>query len=148
MLIHAHTDPIPSSDRGFSDAEAEEKARFEDMKVEQIVGPREERGGIGLRDVKRMIGDVKEGQERRKGKKSGKKELWTSMYSMSGETLGEGEGNGSGYGSRLGIRMAETPDRLMSPSDGGFSPGMRPEEMRRGKRGMGSMGWWKKCLGR
>ncbi|KUJ17742.1 uncharacterized protein LY89DRAFT_781883 [Mollisia scopiformis] len=169
MLVHSHTDPSSDRNAGLrpelnSLDDAEERARFLDMKVEQILGPRNDRprkeerkSTLGLQDVKKMIGDMKESEGKREKKIVKKerdseamvgKELWQSMYSMSGETLDEGSGSGSG--SVLGMRGLETPDRLMSASDGEYSPGSGTNRrVWNGRRGCGTgMAWWKRCLRR
>lgn len=147
-LMHSHTDPGPSG-------VADERGDFLDMKVEQILGPRddrprkEERKSLGLQEVKKMIGDMKEAEKKGTKEKrhdgKGGKGLWHigSMYSMSGETLGGGSG--------VGMKRLETPDNFMSDDEeeeADHPSGSGSDGRAQGSRIGVGMGWWKKCLGR
>jgi hypothetical protein len=144
------SDLQPNFNLSAEQTEASEKAIFFDMKVEQILGPRDEKpthrkeermSRLGLQDVRKMIGDIKEAKGTIRGQKMGLKgkgeRLWQmdNIYSMSGETLGEGSGT------RL-----DTPDRLAG-FDRDASSSQSREDRKASCRGVLGMGWWKQCLG-
>lgn len=142
MIVHSYTDPGPSK-------VSVEGGQFIDMRVEQILEPRddksrkERRKSLGLQEVKKMIGDMKEaekkGMKEKRNDGKGGKGLRDSMYSMSGETLGGGSG--------VGMKRLEMPDNFMSDDEEDYPSDSKPNGRAAGsRRGIG-MGWWKKCLG-